>query len=200
MIAKFAADRSYYTVKILANGYAVLALTLSFIHIVALFQNYGSTWQAWIAPVLIDGFVVIGKLGDRPGLTAGTRKLSRTAAIAAGSLSLAANVLAAKTIGDAVIGVLAVIGFWTAEYLSHKIRKSTAKTATRKAAKVSTTKVNGDAKTATQVAAQKRSAAARKAAATRAANKARKAEQAASLTPRIDAAERALATDTRAYI
>jgi hypothetical protein len=181
-------NRTYLTVKIAANGYAVLALGLSFIHIVALFQGLGSTWQAWIAPVLVDGFVVIGKIGTGPAFTPATRKVARTVTVAAGTVSLAANILAGDNTGDRIIGATAVIGYWTAEYLLAHTKATTTKAPAAK----TTPAVNKDGKTAEQVRAN--AARTAKAAATRKANAEAKAARAA------EQAAAALAEDTRAYI
>jgi hypothetical protein len=182
-------ERDYRVVKNVANGYTVATLTLSAFHLVSLSLDFGGGWQSYLSPALVDGFVILGKLADRPGITRGARRLARTVSIVAGTISFAANItegIVKAAPALSVIGALAVIGFWTAEYLSHKMRPTTKRPATpRKAAAPAPV---APAKPAVDYAAR-----AAKAAATRAAKKA----AATTLThPAIDA----LPADTRAYL
>jgi hypothetical protein len=204
-----ATERNYQIVKTISNGYTVITLGVSAFHIVSLFEHYNAGWQSFLAPVMIDGFVVLGKIADRPGIVGSARRLARTISVTAGTLSLAANIAAGwieKAPGAAVIGVLAVIGFWVAEYLSHKLRPTTKRPARSPAAAVQSTPTPAPTPAAPPTKDPKKVEAALKAAATRAARKAKReadeyadkmeAEFAASIAP----VSPALAPDTRAYL
>lgn len=205
MATQATVERDYRNTKRISNGFTVLTLGVSAFHIVSLFEHYGAGWQSFLGPVMIDGFVVLGKIADRPGIVGSARRLARTISIIAGMLSLAANIAAGwieKAPGSAMIGVLAVTGFWVSEYLTHKMRPTTKRPA-GKPPVAPTAPVASTVKPAKDPA---KVAAAKKAAATRAARKAAQleaefaaqieAEFAASIAP----ISPALPVDTRGYV
>jgi hypothetical protein len=116
---------TYRTAKILTTGYMLLATALSFTHIAGLFQMLGSTWQAWLAPILIDGMWLLGILGQSTKFTPATRKAGRKLIIVAGLVSLTANVIAGANPGDRTIGAMVLIGFAAGEWYSRKLRPTT---------------------------------------------------------------------------
>jgi hypothetical protein len=169
------AERNYRTVKAISTGYTVATLGVSAFHLVELSIHFGGGWQSFLAPALVDGFVILGKLGDRPGIVKSARTASRAVSIIAGSVSLAANI-AIGIIDHApavsLIGALAVIGFWVAEFLSHKLRPTTKRPAAPKPAPKPAPAAAAPAAPVKSAKDPKRVEAARKAAATRAARKA----------------------------
>lgn len=147
-------NRTYLTAKTITRLIAVLAVAMSFTHIVHLFNSLGLTgWQAYAMPIFIDGFAFLGILARSSQFAPETRKLGMRFQIAATLVSLAANIGAGQTCGGRVAGALVVIGYVAAEILAERMRP------------IEAAKAN-DAKA-------KRSAAAKKAAATRKANAAK---------------------------
>lgn len=157
---------TFRTARILTSAYMLLAVGLSFTHIAELFTVLGSTWQAWLAPLLIDGLWLLGQLGRSAKFTPSTRKAGGRLVLAAGSVSLACNVLAGNSVGDRLIGAIVLVGFAACEWYSAKLRPVTRRGSrkARPAAPAAAAKPTVD-----------RAAAARKAAVTRQANAARKA-------------------------
>ncbi len=114
-------------------GYLLIAAGLSYIHIVEVLQHWGSTWQSWIGPILIDGLAFIAKLYDNTTYTPATRKLAHRTVLVVGSLSLGCNIYAGvltSAYGDSALGVLAVLGFMWGEKLAEKATLSRARTQT----------------------------------------------------------------------
>jgi hypothetical protein len=154
--------------KAIGYGFLAGALAVSYTHIVHLFNDYGlHGWQAYAAPLFVDGFAMLGKLGRSDQFAADTRRKALWIQSVATAVSLIANVLAGGSIGGSVFGVLAVAGYVVAEIFVDSLRPVQAET--RQQVKAT------------------RSAAAQKAAATRAANKA-KADQDARAKARADRA------------
>jgi Protein of unknown function (DUF2637) len=164
-------NRSYYTARTITSLVALFAITVSFTHIVALFQSWGLTgWQSYIAPIFVDGMAFQGWLCRRPSLPAETRRMGLWVQIGATIISLVANILAGDSRGGMILGGLVVGGYVVAEMMAERLH----------AAKV---KADAEARAAELAAAAevaehaKRSAAAQAAAATRRA----KAEAAAAV-------------------
>lgn len=145
--------------RVISAGFLVGSQTISFLHIVHAAQKLGVTdWQAYAAPVFIDGLVALGILLGLPFFAKATRTYGMGLRIAATTVSLSANIYAGGSIGGQAIGVLVVAAYIAAEVALTKIAPA-----------------ESDAKA---TATANRSAAAAKAAATRKANAKRKAEDA----------------------
>lgn len=146
------ADRAVFlAAKTLTIAIAILAAVISYTHIVHGFQLLGLTgWEAYAAPVFIDGFAVLGLLARQPQFAPETRKLGERFQIAATVVSLVANIGAGESAGGMIFGAMVVLGYLAAEYLAERMRPVAAHQADQAKAR--------------------RSAAAAKAAATRKAN------------------------------
>lgn len=143
---------TYLTAKTITRGIAILAVTISYTHIVHLFNLLGLTgWQAYAAPIFIDGFAMLGLLARSESFAPQTRRMGLRFQIAATVVSLAANIGAGNSAGARIFGAMVVAGYVAAEMLAEKMNPAATKAEAVKAT---------------------RSQAATKAAATRAANKA----------------------------
>lgn len=144
-------NRTYLAAKTITVSIAILAVIISYTHIVHAFNLLGLTdWQAYAAPLFIDGFALLGLLAQGRSFAPDTRKLGRWFQVVATIVSLAANIGAGHSIGGRIFGGMVVAGYLAAEMLANRMRPV-------EAAKAE------DAKA-------KRSAAAKKAAATRKVN------------------------------
>ena len=158
-------NRTATAARAITYGIALLAVVISYTHIVHFFQGLGMTgWQPYAAPVFIDGFAGLGLLARSASFAPETRKLGAWFQAVATLISLAANVAAGETLGDQVFGAMVVLGYLAAEFLAERMRPIEAHTAAAAVAK--------------------RKAAGQKAAATRKANAAAKAKPATAPTRR----------------
>jgi len=106
------------------------SMAISFMHIVAVGHRYGLTWEAWTAPFLIDGFMILGAIGRGSQFAATTRKTGLKLMVGAGLVSLACNVTAGTNLGQRIFGVLVVAGALTAEWYAAKLEAAPAPTET----------------------------------------------------------------------
>jgi hypothetical protein len=104
------------------------AMVMSFMHIVSIGQRYGLTWEAYVAPLLIDGFMILGAIGRSERFAEATRKTGLKLMAGAGIVSLICNVMAGHNIGQRVFGALVVVGALTAEWYGAKLDKAPAPT------------------------------------------------------------------------
>jgi hypothetical protein len=114
----------YFVVKSLVLLQLLGACAMSFMHIMELGHHLGLGWQAWVAPFVIDGFALLGALGRSPEFDAATRKMGLRIMIAAGTVSLAANVGVGTNWGQRVWGVIVVAGAIVAEMYASKLTKA----------------------------------------------------------------------------
>lgn len=150
---------TYLAGRTIAAGFLLGALAASYTHIVHLFNMLGlHGWQAWAAPVFVDGFAMLGRLARSTQFAEQTRRTGLRVQIIATSVSFIANVVAGETWGARIFGAMVVVGYVVAELLSERMIPAPTKVEQVKAG---------------------RSAAATRAAATRAANKAKADQQAA---------------------
>lgn len=161
------AQLTYLAAKTAGYTYLGFALYLSFSHIIALFTSWGSH-QAWVAPLLLDSLILLGKLIRSHRLPNSTQRVGLGLQVAGALFSLTANILAGDNLGDRVIGGMVIGGFLLVEWVIEQVKPAGSDVAAAKAAT--------------------RSAAAAKAAATRKANQAAKAAEQAKKEER--AAER----------
>jgi hypothetical protein len=149
-------NRTHTAAKTITVAIALLAVVISYTHIVHLFNMLGlHGWQAYVAPIFIDGFGLLGLLASGQSFAPETRALGKRFRIAATLVSLLANVAAGDSAGAMIFGGMVVFGYLAAEYLAERMTSVEAHTAAAASAK--------------------RSASAKQAAATRKANAAKKA-------------------------
>lgn len=155
---------THITATLIVLAFALGSLAISFSHVIELAHRYGvEGWQAWTAPFLVDGFMLLGRLGMSRRFDTATNRIGRRMLVAGALLSLAANVGVGVTVGQRVYGALVVIGFLVSEWYAGKLAPAPVVT------------VETAEETAARELAEKRSAAAKQAAVTRAANRAKKA-------------------------
>lgn len=116
-------NATYLIVSSIVRIYMIGALIISFNHIVAASHMLGLTgWQAVTVPFAIDGFAVLGMIGRSARFAAETQRTGFRLQIAAGMLSLAANVYAGHNIGERLYGAPIVAAFVIAEWYAAKLR------------------------------------------------------------------------------
>lgn len=153
----WAAVATYIVAKAAGYTYLGFALYLSFSHIIALFTSWGSH-QPWVAPLLIDSLILIGKLIRSHRLPRRTQNVGLGLQIIGALFSLAANILAGDNRGDKIIGIMVIGGFLLVEWVVEQVKPAGSDTAAtrqaaRKAAAVqaaATRKANQAAKAAEQ--------------------------------------------------
>lgn len=117
------ANPAYILAVTISCGFALLALTISCAHQINLAHHYGvPSSQAWTAPVFVDGFMILGRLGQFSRFDAATNRLGRAFMIVSALGSLAANILNGTTVGYRVFGALIVTGFIAAEFYATRMR------------------------------------------------------------------------------
>lgn len=114
----------YAVVKSLVLLMLIGAGAMSFQHIVHLGSNLGLGWQAWVAPFVIDGFAILGALGRGKEFDAATRRMGLQIMVAAGTVSLAANVGVGTNWGQRIWGVIVVAAAIVAEAYASKLTKA----------------------------------------------------------------------------
>lgn len=113
---------------IIVKAYFVAALAGSFTHIVEAAQWLGLTgWEALIVPFLIDGMFIIAMVLRGETYSTRTRRIGLRVQVAMGSLSLAANIVATRTVGGVLLALLLVGGMIFSEWLADAQQMKTAK-------------------------------------------------------------------------
>lgn len=116
-------NATYLTVSAIVRIYMLGALAVSFGHIITASHMLGlGGWQAYTVPFAIDGFAILGMIGRSSHFAASTQRTGFRLQIAAGALSLVANVYAGHTIGERLYGALIVAAFIVAEWYAAKLR------------------------------------------------------------------------------
>lgn len=109
-------------VRLIVKLYFLAAVAASFTHIIESARKLGLTgWEMWSTPFMIDGIAIIGMIMRSVSFSKATNVTGRKTQIAAGVISLVANVYAAHTIGGYIFGVGVVVLFLVAESLADKI-------------------------------------------------------------------------------
>jgi signal transduction histidine kinase len=146
---------TYLTAKTITRGIAILAVTISYTHIVHLFNLLGLTgWQAYAAPIFIDGFAMLGLLARSESFAPQTRRMGLRFQIAATLVSLAANIGAGNSAGARIFGAMVVAGYVAAEMLAEKMNPAATKaeavkaTRSQAATKAAANKAEADRKAA----------------------------------------------------
>jgi predicted membrane channel-forming protein YqfA (hemolysin III family) len=100
-----------FIIWLIVKAYFVAALFGSFTHIVVAAEFLGlHGWEAGIVPFLIDGMFVIAMVLRSETYSARTRRIGLRVQVAMGTLSLAANITATRTVGGILLAVLLVGG------------------------------------------------------------------------------------------
>src|ERR1051325_8103577 len=121
MIKVIIIDCGYYTAKIFVNCYLLFALYVSFSHIIGLFTTWGSH-TAWVAPLLIDSMILIGRLFRGPRASKTARRWGLALQVFGSLCSLAANIPAADNRGGWALGVMVITLFLVVERVSDKAK------------------------------------------------------------------------------
>ena len=111
-------------VKHISRGYFLLALVVSFLHLIHAAHKGGLTWEAWLVPFMVDGIAVMGVALRGEEFAKRTRKIGFRTQVVAGALSLAGNVYAAHNMGGMLLGVAVVLLFVFAEWLTDQIESA----------------------------------------------------------------------------
>lgn len=100
------------------------ALAVSYLHIVHVFTMLGLTdWQHWVAPLPIDGLLVLGRIGMATSFAPDTRDAGKRLFLSMLALSFTANVAAGlDSVGGMVWGGLVIMGLVITEWYGPKLR------------------------------------------------------------------------------
>ncbi len=124
------------TIKAIVKSYFIGALSISFMHVIEAWHKLGLTgWQLWTTPAGIDGIAIIGMMMRSDAFSTSTRQLGLKLQLGAGALSLVCNVYAGDTVGERVYGILIVVLFILAEWVSSRIESRQVEHAREQAAK-----------------------------------------------------------------
>jgi hypothetical protein len=116
-----------FIIWLIVKAYFVAALFGSFTHIVVAAEFLGlHGWEAGIVPFLIDGMFVIAMVLRSETYSARTRRIGLRVQVAMGTLSLAANITATRTVGGILLAVLLVGGMIFSEWLGDPKQLKTA--------------------------------------------------------------------------
>lgn len=128
------ANPTYTAAKLATYGYLGFALYLSFSHIIGLFAGLGSH-HAWVAPLLLDTLILLGKVIRTADVTITARRAGRGLQYFGAAASLTANILAGDNPGDRIIGAMVIIGFLIVEWVSDHMQPRQVDDAAARAAK-----------------------------------------------------------------
>lgn len=117
------------TAKYISRGYFILALVVSFLHLVHAGVKGGLTWESYLIPFMVDGIAVMGVMLRGEEFAKRTRKIGFRTQVGAGLLSLAGNLYAAHNAGGMVLGAAVVVLFVFAEWLTDQIESAEAEAA-----------------------------------------------------------------------
>jgi hypothetical protein len=108
--------------KGISKLYFAGALTGSFIHIVTSAEKLGGEGiEAYATPFMIDGLAVMGMVMRSDDYSKRTNRIGFKVQCVTGTLSLAMNVYAAKTLFGVLFGIALVVLFVFAEWLNDQI-------------------------------------------------------------------------------
>jgi len=102
----------------IARSYFLLAIVVSFAHLIVAGRKGGLDAQAYLVPFMVDGIALMGLLLRGEEFATRTRRIGFRTQIGASLLSLAGNVYAAHNAGTAVLGIAVVVLFIFAEWLT----------------------------------------------------------------------------------
>lgn len=117
LITLVRSNSTYVLVWMIVRLFLVGAAWISYGHIVTTSQELHVTGsQPFVAPLFIDGIAILGLIGRTGKLGDKAKRFAPALILPAGTLSLAANVFAGKTLGDKIFGALVVAGFMLVEW------------------------------------------------------------------------------------
>jgi hypothetical protein len=120
---KLLTNPTHIIVALIVHAVMALALYLSFGHIIEACASLGLFgFQAYTAPLFIDGFMILGRIGRSRKFAPDTRKVGMRIQIGATLISFAANIYSGHTIGERIYGGLVIVGFILAEIYAEKLR------------------------------------------------------------------------------
>lgn len=108
-------DNALTVIRVVVWTFMVGAAVISFTHIIDTGHMLGLGWEAVVAPFLIDGIAIVGKVSMLPRFAEPFRKSGKALLMLGGTLSLAANIAAGDNWGKRAFGVLVVVGFMALE-------------------------------------------------------------------------------------
>lgn len=117
-------NKRYKLAKVIAKGYLIGALSISFSHFIHAFNKLGLYgFGAMSMPIAIDGLAIFGVLLQHKSFAQETRTIGRWLQLVCGSLSLAVNIFSGWGSPGAVIqGATWVIIYMMLELIVSKIR------------------------------------------------------------------------------
>ena len=117
-------NKRYKLAKVIAKGYLIGALSISFSHFIHAFNKLGLYgFGAMSMPIAVDGLAIFGVLLQHKSFAKETRTIGRWLQLICGSLSLAVNVFSGWGSPGAVIqGATWVIIYMVLELIVSKIR------------------------------------------------------------------------------
>lgn len=132
--------------KHIATAYFLLAIVVSFLHLVHAGIKGGLTWEAYLIPFMVDGIAIMGKVMRGAEFSKHARRIGFRTQIIAGLLSLAGNVYAAYNVAGMVMGAAVVALFVFAEWLTDQIDSAEAEAAREAEAAIAAAKAAAVAK------------------------------------------------------
>ena len=117
-------NKRYKLAKVIAKGYLIGALSISFSHFIHAFNKLGLYgFGAMSMPIAVDGLAIFGVLLQHKSFAKETRTIGRWLQLVCGSLSLAVNIFSGWGSPGAVIqGATWVIIYMMLELIVSKIR------------------------------------------------------------------------------
>ena len=117
-------NKRYKLAKVIAKGYLIGALSISFSHFIHAFNKLGLYgFGAMSMPIAVDGLAIFGVLLQHKSFAKETRTIGRWLQLVCGSLSLAVNIFSGwGTPGAMIQGATWVIIYMMLELIVSKIR------------------------------------------------------------------------------
>lgn len=117
-------NKRYKLAKVIAKGYLIGALAISFSHFIHAFNKLGLYgFSAMSMPIAVDGLAIFGVLLQHKSFSQGTNTIGRWLQLVCGSLSLAVNIFSGWGNAGAMIqGATWVIIYMMMELIVSRIR------------------------------------------------------------------------------
>lgn len=122
------------TTKTIVRAFMVVAAAFSFKHILYTGEHHLQldTAEYWALPFLVDGLAILGLIWRGEKYSTFTRRMGFWTQLTAGSLSLAANVAAGRSMGQKAFGIFVVALFLFTEWASGRVESRAAEVARQK--------------------------------------------------------------------
>jgi len=117
-------NKRYKLAKVIAKGYLIGALSISFSHFIHAFNKLGLYgFSAMSMPIAVDGLAIFGVLLQHKSFSKGTNTIGRWLQLVCGSLSLAVNIFSGWGNAGAMIqGATWVIIYMMMELIVSRIK------------------------------------------------------------------------------